>query len=63
MSKKVVVLPGDDAAPEAMEPAVSVLRALELDIDFVEFPRGEQWVNGETAAQVRQAIDASDSTL
>jgi isocitrate/isopropylmalate dehydrogenase len=63
MSKKVVVLPGDDAAPEAMEPAVSVLRALELDIDFVEFPRGEQWVKGETAAQVRQAIDASDSTL
>jgi isocitrate/isopropylmalate dehydrogenase len=63
MSKKVVVLPGDDAAPEAMEPAVSVLRALELDIDFVEFPPGEQWVKGETTAQVRKAIDASDSTL
>jgi isocitrate/isopropylmalate dehydrogenase len=63
MSKKVVVLPGDDAAPEAMEPAVSVLRALELDIAFVEFPPGEQWVKGETTAQVRKAIDASDSTL
>jgi isocitrate/isopropylmalate dehydrogenase len=63
MSKKVVVLPGDDAAPEAMEPAVSVLRALELDIDFVEFPPGERWVKGETVAQVRKAIDTSDSTL
>jgi len=63
MSKKVVVLPGDDAAPEAVQPAVSVLRALELDIDFVEFPPGERWVKGETVAQVRAAIDASDSTL
>lgn len=63
MSKKVVVLPGDDAAPEAMEPSVSVLRALEIDIDFVEFPPGEQWVKGETVAKVRQAIDGSDSTL
>jgi 3-isopropylmalate dehydrogenase len=63
MSKRVVVLPGDDAAPEAMGPALTVLRALELDIDFVEFPRGEQWVAGETEVQVRKAIDASDSTL
>jgi isocitrate/isopropylmalate dehydrogenase len=63
MSKKVVVLPGDDAAPEAMEPAMSVLRALELDIDFIEFPPGERWVKGETVARVREAIDASDSTL
>jgi 3-isopropylmalate dehydrogenase len=63
MSKRVVVLPGDDAAPEAMGPAISVLRALELDIDFVEFPPGEQWTAGETVAQVRKAIDSSDSTL
>jgi isocitrate/isopropylmalate dehydrogenase len=63
MSKQVVVLPGDDAAPEAVEPAVSVLRTLELDIDFVEFPPGERWVAGETVAEVRKAIDASDSTL
>jgi 3-isopropylmalate dehydrogenase len=63
MSKKVVVLPGDDAAPEAMAPAVSVLRALELDIDFIEFPPGEQWVADETNNRVRQAIDSSDSTL
>ncbi len=61
--KKVVVLPGDDAAPEAMEPAVAVLRALELDIDFVQFPPGEQWIKGETVSRVRAAIDASDSTL
>ncbi len=63
MSKKVVVLPGDDAAPEAMEPAVAVLRALELDVDWIEFPPGEQWVKGQTVAKVREAIDGSDSTL
>src|SRR5947209_4271154 len=62
-SKKVVVLPGDDAAPEAVAPSVALLKRLKLDIEFVEFPPGEQWMRGETERQVRAAIDASDSTL
>jgi isocitrate/isopropylmalate dehydrogenase len=62
-NKKVVVLPGDDAAPEAMTATMDVLRALELPIDYLEFPPGEKWVRGETDVQARQAIDSSDTTL
>src|ERR1700675_2808273 len=62
-NKKVVVLPGDDAAPEAMAVTMDALRALELPIDYVEFPPGEKWVRGETEIQARKEIDASDSTL
>jgi len=62
-NKKVVVLPGDDAAPEAMAATMDVLHALELPIDYLEFPPGEKWVRGETDVQARQAIDSSDTTL
>ena len=62
-SKKVVVLPGDDAAPETIGATMDVLRALKPDIEYVEFPPGEQWVRGETAIDARAAIDASDTTL
>jgi isocitrate/isopropylmalate dehydrogenase len=62
-SKKVVVLPGDDAAPEAVSATMNVLRALKLDIEYIEFPTGEHWVRKETEAKARDAIDHSDSTL
>ena len=62
-NKKVVVLPGDDAAPEAMGATMDALRALKLPIDYIEFPPGEKWVRGETDAAARKAIDASDTTL
>jgi 3-isopropylmalate dehydrogenase len=62
-NKRVVVLPGDDAAPEAMAATMDTLRALKLPIDYVEFPPGEQWVRGETEMKARKAIDESDSTL
>jgi isocitrate/isopropylmalate dehydrogenase len=61
--KKVVVLPGDDAAPETVGATMEVLRALALDIEYIEFPPGEQWVRGTTDVNVRAAIDDSDSTL
>jgi 3-isopropylmalate dehydrogenase len=62
-AKKVVVIPGDDAAPEAMAAALEVLRRLQLDIDYVEFPPGERWLAKETERQARAAIDSSDTTL
>src|SRR5260370_10410001 len=62
-NKKVLVLPGDDAAPEAMATQLAALRALRLPIDYGEFPRGEKWVRGETDAAARKAIDESDTTL
>jgi isocitrate/isopropylmalate dehydrogenase len=61
--KKVVVLPGDDTAPDTVYAAMEVMRALEAGLDFVEFSPGEQWVRGETDKAARAAIDASDSTL
>src|SRR5512135_1011265 len=62
-NKRVVVFPGDDAAPEAMAATMEALRALELPIDYVEFPAGEKWVRGETDMAARKAIDESDTTL
>jgi isocitrate/isopropylmalate dehydrogenase len=61
--KKVVVLPGDDEAPQTVYAALAVIRALGPEIEFVEFPTGEHWVRGETDKAARAAIDASDSTL
>jgi len=62
-AKKVVVLPGDDSAPDTVYAAMEVMRALEVPLDFVEFPPGERWVRGETDKAARAAIDVSDSTL
>jgi isocitrate/isopropylmalate dehydrogenase len=58
--KTVVVLPGDDTAPDTVAAAMEVMRALRADIEFIEFPPGEQWVRGETEKAARSAIDASD---
>ena len=68
MPKHVVIIPGDDAAPEAMTPTVEILKSLALDITFTEFPSGEQGVKqyGSRSAfdqALREAIDRSDSTL
>jgi isocitrate/isopropylmalate dehydrogenase len=60
--KKVVVVPGDDAAPEAVMPSLELLKSLGTEIEFVEFPPGERWIR-ETERELRAAIDASDSTL
>jgi len=62
-NKKVVVLPGDDSAPEGMSATMDVLRAMRLPIEYVEFPPGEKWVRGDTDAKARRAIDESDTTL
>ncbi len=62
-AKRVVIIPGDDAAPEAMAAAMEVLGAMKLDIEYEEFPPGEHWKRGDTELRARAAIDASDSTL
>jgi 3-isopropylmalate dehydrogenase len=62
-TKRVVVLPGDDAAPEAVAAAMEVLRALQLPIDYTEFPPGDKWTRRETDVKARAAIDASGATL
>ncbi len=68
MAKRVVVIPGDDAAPEAMAPTVEILKNFALDLRFTEFPSGEQGVQQYGSRKgferaLREAIDRSDSTL
>ena len=68
MPKRVVVIPGDDAAPEAMAPVVGILKSLNLDITWTEFPSGEEGVKqygsrGAFDQALRAAIDQSDTTL
>ena len=66
MTKRICVIPGDDAAPEAVLPALDVLRAMELDIELVELPTGEEGLAryGEGFMQVcREAIDSCDTTF
>lgn len=68
MSKHVVIIPGDDAAPEAMTPTVEILKSLAPDITFTECPPGEEGVKryGSRHAfdqALRETIDRSDTTL
>ena len=65
MTKKVCVIPGDDASPEAVLNGVGVLKSMEMDIDWLVLPSGEEGVaqHGERWGQVcREAIDACDTT-
>src|SRR5690242_6216161 len=68
MPKHVVIIPGDDAAPEAMTPTVEILKILSPDITFTECPPGEEGVKRYGSRQafdqaLRGAIDQSDTTL
>jgi isocitrate/isopropylmalate dehydrogenase len=66
MSKKVCVIPGDAASPEAVLPALDVLKALDLDIDWTELPSGEEGsvrYEGDWAQVCIDAIDSCDTTL
>jgi 3-isopropylmalate dehydrogenase len=65
MTKRVCVIPGDDASPEAVLPALAVVKGLELDIDWLVLPSGEDGMkqHGDAWAQVcKDAIDACDTT-
>lgn len=64
--KRVVVIDGDDASPEAMIPSVDILISMGLPIDFVRPPIGEAAMetHGDFFPEVtRSEIDAADATL
>ena len=68
MPKRVVIIPGDDAAPEAMAPTLDLLKSLALDIEFTEFPIGQDGVKQYGSRRdfhqaLCRAIDQSDTTL
>ena len=64
--KRVVIIEGEDAAPEAMRPTVELVDRLGADIDWVRPPVGEEGVRrcgSPFPDECRQAIDESDATL
>ena len=65
-SKRIVVIEGEDAAPEAVRPALGLIDRLELDIEWIHPPVGEEGIrlNGSAFPDAcREAIDNSDATL
>lgn len=67
MTERVLVLPGDDAAPEAVRPSVALLKMLAPELVWTELPSGEegtaQYGREGFARLVRQAIEGSQTTL
>lgn len=64
--KRVAVVPGDDAAPEAMDATLEVLRALDLPVHWVVLPTGDQLARrprNEAEMAIREAVDACDTAL
>jgi len=64
--KRVVVIEGEDAAPEAVRPAVALIQQLGLDIEWSHPPVGQRGVEAcgsPCPPEARRAIDDSDTTL
>jgi len=65
-SKKVVVIEGDDAAPATVQATVELIDQLDLGIQWLYPPVGEEAKNKHGTAfpdTTKQAIDESDATL
>ncbi len=63
---QVAVVPGDDAAPEAVGATLRVLRALELPVHWLVLPSGEELGDGprrEAEDRIREAVDSTDTAL
>jgi isocitrate/isopropylmalate dehydrogenase len=64
---RVAVIPGDDAAPEAVYPALDLLQSMELPVEWNLLPDGETLaatMSPEQAeALVREAADSCDALL
>jgi len=64
--KRVVVIEGEDASPEAVRPTVALLDKMNLGIEWIRPPIGEAGISLHGNAfpeEARRAIDESDSTL
>ncbi len=62
----VAVIPGDDAAPEAVAATMTVLRHVDPPVDWDELPPGSELAAMEPAERelfVRARIDAADTVL
>jgi isocitrate/isopropylmalate dehydrogenase len=64
--KRVVVIEGEDAAPEAVRPTIALIDRLGPDIEWLHPPVGDAGIarhGSPFPEEARQAIDASDATL
>ena len=64
--KRVVVIEGEDAAPEAVRASVELIDRLGLEIDWVHPPVGQRGIDATGSPfppEARAAIDDSDTTL
>jgi isocitrate/isopropylmalate dehydrogenase len=64
--RRVAVVPGDDAAPEAVYATLDVLRVMELPIEWVVLPDGHELATldrSERENRIREAVDACDTAL
>ena len=65
--RRVAVIPGDDAAPEAVHATVGLLRTIDLPLEWVVLPDGaalaENTTPGERESVIRDAVDSCDTAL
>ena len=65
--KRVAVLPGDDAAPEAVYPTLELLRSMSLPIEWVVLPDGETLTRTASREErerlIRETVDSTDTLL
>jgi isocitrate/isopropylmalate dehydrogenase len=65
-AKRVVVIEGEDAAPEAVRPTIELINRLDVDIQWVYPTVGEEGIkkfNTPFPDEAKRAIDESDATL
>ncbi len=64
--KRVVLIEGEDASPEAVRPSVELLDGLDTKIEWIRPPVGDEGIrlhNSVFPPEAREAIDSSDTTL
>jgi len=64
--KRVVVIEGEDAAPEAVRPSIELIDRLGVDIEWLYPPVGQRGMDEYGSPfpdEARKIIDASDATL
>jgi len=65
-ARRVVVIEGEDAAPEAVRPSIALVDRLGVDIEWLHPPVGQRAIDQSGSAfpaEAQQAIDDSDATL
>lgn len=65
-AKRAVVIPGEGAAPEAVRPTLQLIEHLDVDLEWVAPPVGEDGIERHGSAfpaEARTAIDEADATL